>query len=602
MAGVFFSSPYLKGGKQSAKLANLTKYISTREGVELLKDTDSSLLATKQQQDFISRLLKTFPDTREMPEYEDYQTERSQKNAAEFISQVQENYAYLLDKRENYVDYVANRPGVKKLGEHGLWNADGKVPVLQNAVDEVAHHQGNVWTPVIAIQRSDAERLGYDSADSWRALICSEIDQIARAYKILPSHLKWYAAFHEKERSVHVHLVIFSTDSNEGYLTKPTILELRSAFTRQIFKDDLKNIYVQQTAYRDRLQENALEVMDSLIQKMQNGELANPKLELLITELAERLQNYSGKKVYGYLPPATKRIVDAIVDELASDWRVAEAYSLWQNMRDEVFSFYSKAKPERVPPSQQKEFKPVRNMVIREVVQMIEKLHSENVEYSNGRQQAAPKFETVSESSAPTATPSTPPHSEHRAPPPESVAACMVRMLHHMGNIFRDNVGSTGYRGLQLDKKRQKELQEWKIALGHREDDHEDPALSEDGVTKRRRCFIRLLEFKAVGFYQETSYSSTSSFLMDDKNSLSRLVVVIRSTEHPSAFSRSSSRPAKARPFILPLSMRRSISLFFVDSPRAYEPNRYTRSAPYSFARGQTIFFISGIVYTADMA
>ena len=473
MAGVFFSSPYLKGGKQSAKLANLTKYISTREGVELLKDTDSSLTATKQQQDFISRLLKTFPDTREMPEYEDYKVASSQKAAAEFISQVQENYGYLLDKRENYVDYVANRPGVKKLGEHGLWNADGKVPVLQNAIDEVAHHPGNVWTPVIAIQRSDAERLGYDSAESWRSLICSELDQIAKAYKILPSHLNWYAAFHEKERSVHVHLVIFSTDPNEGYLTKPAILELRSALMRQIFKDDLKNIYVQQTAHRDQLQENALEVMDSLIQKMQSGEISNPKLELLITELSERLQNYSGKKVYGYLPPATKRIVDAIVDELAGDERVAEAYSLWQDMRDEVFSFYSKAKPKRVPLSQQKEFKPVRNMVIREVVQMMEQLQSESVEYSDGRQQAVPELESASETSAPTATSNTPPRSEYHSPPPESVAACMVRMLHHMGNIFRDNVSSFGYRGLQIGRKRRKELQD---PHGHRDDDHEDPA------------------------------------------------------------------------------------------------------------------------------
>ncbi|MED9994112.1 MAG: MobP3 family relaxase [Oscillospiraceae bacterium] len=475
MAGIFFSSPYLKGGKQSAKLANLTKYISTREGVELLKDTDSDLPATKQQQDFISRLLKTFPDTREMPEYEDYNAEHSQKNAAEFISQVQENYAYLLGKRENYVDYVANRPGVKKLGDHGLWNADRKVPVLQNAVDEVAHHPGNVWTPVIAIQRPDAERLGYDSADSWRALICSELDQIAKAYKILPSHLKWYAAFHEKERSVHVHLVIFSTDPNEGYLTKPAILELRSALTRQIFKDDLKNIYVQQTAYRDQLQENALEVMESLIQKMQDGDLKNPKLELLITELAERLQNYSGKKVYGYLPPATKRIVDAIVDEFAGDERVAEAYSLWHDMRDEVFSFYSKAKPERVPLSQQKEFKPVRNMVIREVVQMMEQLQSESVEY-DVPQYAAPELKAPAENVSSDAEHNTPPRQEHRAPSPESVPACMIRMLHHMGNIFWDNVGTSGYRGLQLDRKRRKELQEWKIALGHREDDHEDPA------------------------------------------------------------------------------------------------------------------------------
>ena len=475
MAGVFFSSPYLKGGKQSAKLANLTKYISTREGVELLKDTDSSLPATKQQQDFISRLLKTFPDTHEMPEYGDYQTERSQKNAAEFISQVQENYAYLLDKRENYVDYVANRPGVRKLGEHGLWNADGKVPVLQNAIDEVAHHQGNVWTPVIAIQRSDAERLGYDSADSWRSLICFEIDEMAKAYKILPSHLKWYAAFHEKERSVHVHLVIFSTDSNEGYLTKPAILGLRSALTRQIFKDDLKNIYVQQTVHRDQLQEDALEVMNSQIKQMQNGNLKNPKLELLITELAERLQSYSGKKVYGYLPPATKRIVDAIVDELASDERVAEAYSLWQDMRDEVFSFYSKAKPARVPLSQQKEFKPVRNMDIREVVQMMEQQQGENVEY-DVPQDTAPGLKNPSENASSDAAHNTQPRQEYHSPPPESVASCMVRMLHHMGNIFRDNVSTTGYRGLQLDKKRRRELQEWKIALGHREDDHEDPA------------------------------------------------------------------------------------------------------------------------------
>ena len=475
MAGVFFSSPYLKGGKQSAKLANLTKYISTREGVELLKDSDSGAPATKQQQDFISRLLKMFPDTREMLEYEDYKAERSQKNATEFISQVQENYGYFLDKRENYVDYVANRPGVKKLGEHGLWNADGKVPVLQNAVDEVAHHQGNVWTPVIAIQRSDAERLGYTSADNWRSLICSELDQIAKAYKILPSHLKWYAAFHKKERSVHVHLVIFSTDPNEGYLTKPAILELRSALTRQIFEDDLKNIYIQQTAYRDQLQENALGVMDSLIQKMQDGDLKNPKLELLITELAERLQNYSGKKVYGYLPPATKRIVDAIVDELASDERVAEAYSLWQDMRDEVFSFYSKAKPERVPLSQQKEFKPVRNMVIREVVQMMEQLQDEGV-VCNEPQQPVPELESVLKSSVPTVIPNTPSRSEHRALPPESISTCMIRMLHHMGNIFRDNVVTTGYCGLQLDRKRRKELQKWKIALGHREGDHEDSA------------------------------------------------------------------------------------------------------------------------------
>ncbi len=119
-------------------------------------------------------------------------------------------------------------------------------------------------------------------------------------------------------------------------------------------------------------------------------------------------------------------------------------------MRDEVFSFTRK-RNRSVCRSQQKEFKPVRNMVIREVVQMMEQQQDENDEYDKS-QYAAPELKTSSENTSSDAEHSTPPRQEHRTPPPDSIAACMVRMLHHMGNIFRDNVGSTGYRGLQLDK------------------------------------------------------------------------------------------------------------------------------------------------------
>ena len=476
MAKLIFISPYLKGSSNSARLANHVRYISTRDGVQTLSDGAKNLPPTKKQEEYIQKLTKKFSEAKLLPEYDEYISAPSRYSASEFIEQIEEIYSFNLDERENFVGYIANRPGVKKLNEHGLWNADGQVPVMQTAMDEVSQHEGNVWRPIISLPREDAERLGYDNVETWQNLIKSSLIDVAEGYKIKPDHLRWYAAMHVKEKHIHVHMVIFSTDPKEGYLTKQGIKQIKSALVRQVYKDDLLNVYQKQTAHRDRLQENALEVMDSLIQKMQDGDLNNPKLELLITELAERLQNYYGKKVYGYLPPATKRIVEAIVDELASDERVAEAYSLWQDMRDEVFSFYSKAKPERVPLSQKKEFKPVRNMVIREVVQMMEKLHSESVEYSDGRQKAVPELETASESSAPTATPNTPPRQGHRATPPESVSACMVRMLHHMGNIFRDNARTSGYRGLQLDRKRRKELQEWKIALGHREDDHEDPA------------------------------------------------------------------------------------------------------------------------------
>ena len=87
--------------------------------------------------------------------------------------------------------------------------------ILQNlarAVREVAEHTGNVWTPVVALRREDAERLGYDSAESWRALVNASVCDIATAYKIQPDNLRWYAAFHQKPNQVHIHMIIFSAD------------------------------------------------------------------------------------------------------------------------------------------------------------------------------------------------------------------------------------------------------------------------------------------------------------------------------------------------------------------------------------------------------
>ena len=113
----------------------------------------------------------------------------------------------------------------------------------------MAEHPGNVWTPVVAIRRQDAERLGYDNAENWRALVNASLCDIAKGYKIHPDHLRWYAAFHEKEKSVHIHMVVFSSDPKEGYLTPDGIRQVKSAFARRIFQQDLMHIYEQKTAY-----------------------------------------------------------------------------------------------------------------------------------------------------------------------------------------------------------------------------------------------------------------------------------------------------------------------------------------------------------------
>lgn len=317
-------------------------------------------------------MLRALPDARELLEYEDYLKNQTQESASEFIRQAREDFAVPMSQRENYLDYVSHRPGVELRGEHGLWTSGGKVENLSEAVREVAEHPGNVWTPVVAIRRQDAERLGYDNAENWRALVNASLCDIAKGYKIHPDHLRWYAAFHEKEKSVHIHMVVFSSDPKEGYLTPDGIRQVKSAFARRIFQQDLMHIYEQKTAYRNQLQQNAAEAMQELIRQMRDGSLENPQLEDQIEALARRLRTVRGKKVYGYLPPEVKLMVDGIVDALAADERVTKAYDLWNEMRESIYRTYSEHLPERLPLSKQKEFKPVRNMVIREALLLVQ--------------------------------------------------------------------------------------------------------------------------------------------------------------------------------------------------------------------------------------
>ncbi|MBQ9719481.1 MAG: SEL1-like repeat protein, partial [Oscillospiraceae bacterium] len=373
MARMIFISPYLKGGTQKAKLVHRTNYIATREGVELLRDDDSKKQPTKRQTEFITRAHRDFPEAKELAEYADYRANPNRKSAGEFISQVWEQYVEAQDKRENFLDYVSHRPGVKSFGDHGLWDRDGKVKSLKAAVDEVANHEGNVWTPVISLRREDAERLGFTEADRWRALINSCTPEIARGYKIPLDHLRWYAALHEKEKHFHVHLVLFSSNPKEGYLTKQGIRDIKSALAGQMYKQDLICVYKQKDEYRGQLNRSAAVRMNEVITQMETGTLQSETLEQLLTELAVGLRNSKGRKVYGYLSPSLKSIVDQIVEELAKDGRVAEAYQLWQDMQVEVVRTYTDELPERLPLSRQKEFKTVRNMVVREAVRLAER-------------------------------------------------------------------------------------------------------------------------------------------------------------------------------------------------------------------------------------
>lgn len=366
MPRIIFKCRYLKNS--AVHLENLVEYVATRDGVEKISAVSSDSPATKKQEMLITDILEQFPDAVDVFEYEDYLKHPTAENASEFISSVLDQNLDKLSHQEIYVNYIATRPRAEKLGNHGLFS-DEKTPlVLSKVMEEVARHNGNVWTPIISLRREDAARLGYDNAAAWMALIRKQRNIFAEQMKIAPENLRWYAAFHNEGHHPHCHMLVYSVNPREGYVTKPAIDKMRSSLAREIFQQDLIQIYTEQTEQRNMLAEQSHEALKEIIGRMSNGVCVNSAIASLLAHLAERLRHTSGKKQYGYLKAPLKAIVDQIVDELAEDARVATAYVKWQELRRDVLCTYMDKLPEPVPLSQQKEFKHIKNIVITEAM------------------------------------------------------------------------------------------------------------------------------------------------------------------------------------------------------------------------------------------
>lgn len=383
---------YLKNAPPS-HLENFVTYIGTREGVEKVENTAAHLPPTARQEDLIQDILNKIPDADRMHEYYDYIQRPTRENASEFITQALENNLDIITKKKNYMDYLANRPGVEKVGTHGLFSNEGESIVLSHVADEVANYTGVVWTNVISLRREDAERLGYDSAAQWQALLRSRVELLCENYKIDSSNLKWYAAFHNESHHPHVHLVVYSTKPSEGYLTKKGIETMRSAYAHDIFRQEFMSIYEKKTKQRELLKEQADKSLLFLLRQIQHGVCHNEKIAGQMKLLSKRLGNTGGKKVYGYLKADVKTVVNGIVDELAKEERVAACYRAWLESKNEIMRYYKDTVPEPPPLSEQKELKSIKNMVIREAVRF-------GQGYLYAEEDGLPKMEEAQEESA----------------------------------------------------------------------------------------------------------------------------------------------------------------------------------------------------------
>ena len=374
MSQLIVTSRYLKNGNQKnkTKRRNYTKYIATRETVEIRsqKFVDRNANATKNQEQLINDLINDFPESKRYLEYDDYEREPTIENAGELISTIVERNADVVGNRQNFVGYMAMRPGVEKRGSHGLFNEKDEPIILNQAANEIAEHKGNVWSHVVSLRREDAVRLGYDNSDAWRELVKRHISDIAKAQNIPLCNLKWYAAYHDTTHHPHIHLLVYSTNPKQGFLTKAGIDKIRSAFANDIFHDDLQSIYQEQTVSRDELKAVSKNEFESIVNIIASNDHTDPQLEELIRKLYIQLQNVKGKKVYGYLPKEIKETVNKIFSELAKDENIRQLYDKWCSLERLKYKTYTLKESQLPELSDKKGFQPLRNMIIRTVLNM----------------------------------------------------------------------------------------------------------------------------------------------------------------------------------------------------------------------------------------
>ena len=442
------------------------KYIATREGVEVLTGKGP---ATEKQKEMVAKLLKDFPDMRDSFEYEDYKQAPTLHTASALISAALDSHMQNLQSENGYLKYIATRPGAEKHGAHGLFGREDNAN-LTAAMHDLTAHDGNVWTIIYSLHREDAERLGYNNAAAWRKLLVSQQNKFAEAFHVPSDSLHWYAAYHDADTHPHIHMMVWT--EQETVLKRDAVVKLRSVMTNSIFQAELENLYIRKDAAYKDVSEAAREVMRELVDRMESVSAQPASIQQKLLELALELRMVGGKKQYGYLKKSLKDKVDEIVDELEKLAEVAAYYSVWNGLRDTLEGYYKNRPRQHNPLSQQKEFRAIKNAIIQEAERLRQQMEQES---SQGEEPSAEETSRDASTNPTLASESASSAASYSVRlPSEYLLNSTVRLFHQMGQIFRDNAAPpSNPMGIRIDSKRRKKLMQKRLAMGHKQDDHE---------------------------------------------------------------------------------------------------------------------------------
>lgn len=360
----------IKHLKASKSVGNFVNYIAKRDSVDM--SLNQKVLVgkpTKKQLDFIEKMLKEYPDGAESFEYEDYINNPTKQTASNLITHLSETNPDAFESNEIYLNYIATRPNVEMLSEHGLFGNDDDI-VLADARNEIINSKSVIWTPIVSLKPEDAIRLGYDKADAWRELIRSKQMNLAEIFNIPLKDFNWYGAFHNEAGHPHLHMVVFSSGSKHGFINEKRIEKVKSLLANEIFKDEMYELYDSKSHARDKIADEAKKKLQELGESIRKKDFSDSEVCSMLDELSQKLLLCKGKKTYAYLPPELKAKVDEIFQRLAEDEKIKNMYNEWCELQGKIVGIYHNKKIEFPSLVENKEFKKIKNAIVSEAVNL----------------------------------------------------------------------------------------------------------------------------------------------------------------------------------------------------------------------------------------
>lgn len=460
MPKIIVKCGYMKQGSKDR--SGFVEYIAKRDGVIKLLETSKDKPATQKQKELIQNLVKEFPASKKTELYQIYEENQTLGSASELITHLEEDHYSELLEVEQYVSYIAQRPRVVKEGPHGLFSDEDNVNLEKVKLD-VKKHRGNIWTTIVSLTREDAMRLGYDDVNSWKALLRAKRNELAKQLQIDPNHFHWYASFHDEAHHPHIHVVMYSDDIKEGYLSDKSIHNIRKSFANEIFRDELIHVYQKQTEIRDKLKYVAKENVQDRINEINAGIQSNEKVDSLLYELSKQLEVVQGKKLYGYLPKEIKATVDRIIDEVSNDPTVQKLFDAWYEQKREIHSLYSNQEIEIRHLSDLQEFKSIKNAIIHlaEDIQIKNEIQVESEVMEEIENQELKAEQRILEDVETTRIIKI----EETSSESSIAMKGSVRLLYHLSRIFENSMQKQ-CKNYNVDSKLLLEIKKKKIALG----------------------------------------------------------------------------------------------------------------------------------------